>query len=229
MIAVDAARARLGYAAAMPASTKGATTEGASTMHGSTHASAPSSGTRNAPPPVLETARLVLRPFRASDLEDVFRYATDPEVSRFVLWDRHATRDDSQRFLEWVIGQYGRGELPSWAVVQRSTGRLVGSIGYGASEPAHARAEVGYVLARDCWGRGVMSEALAAVLGHAFGTMHLHKVVAHCHVQNAASRRVLEKAGMRHEGRLYEQLSVKGGYWDIDVLGIVDREWNAAR
>jgi ribosomal-protein-alanine N-acetyltransferase len=74
-----------------------------------------------------------------------------------------------------------------------------------------------------------MSEALAAVLGHAFGTLHLHKVIAHCHVQNAASRRVLEKAGMRHEGRLYEHLFVKGGYWDIDVLGIVDREWKPTR
>ena len=174
---------------------------------------------------MLETARLTLRPFRASDVDDVFRYASDGEVSRFVLWDRHETRDDTQRFLDWVLGQYARGDLPSWGIVQKASGHVVGSIGYGWHEASHARAEVGYVLARDCWGKGLMTEAVRAVLGHAFGTLKLHKVVAHCHVQNASSRRVLEKAGMRHEGRLYEHLYVKGTYWDIDLMGIVDREW----
>jgi ribosomal-protein-alanine N-acetyltransferase len=187
------------------------------------------SSARSLPPPVLETARLVLRPFRANDVDDVFAYASDGEVARFVLWDQHATREDSQRFLEWMLGQYARGELPSWGIVLRDSGRLVGSIGYGSQDPAHARAEVGYVLARNCWGKGLMSEALRSILGHAFGTLHLHKVVAHCHVQNTASRRVLEKAGMRHEGRLYEHLFVKRTYWDIDVFGILDREWKTAR
>lgn len=178
---------------------------------------------------MLETARVVLRPFRAGDVGEVFAYASDREVSRFVLWEQHATRDDSQRFLDWVLGQYARGEPPSWAIIEKESGHLVGSIGYGTHDLAHARAEVGYVLARHCWGHGLMSEALRAVLGHAFGTLQLHKVFAHCHVQNTASRRVLEKAGMRHEGRLYEQLFVKNAYWDIDVFGILDREWKAAR
>ena len=189
----------------------------------------PKGAARSVSPPVLETTRLVLRAFRASDLEDVFAYASDGEVARFVLWDKHASREDSRRFLEWVVGQYARGELPSWGIVDKLSGRVVGSIGYGSHEPAHARAEVGYVLARPFWGRGVMSEALRAVLGHAFGTLHLHKVYAHCHVQNVASRRVLEKAGLRHEGRLYEHLFVKGTFWDIDALGMVDREWKATR
>jgi [ribosomal protein S5]-alanine N-acetyltransferase len=194
----------------MPPGTYGATTQ---------------STARNLPPPKLETARLVLRPFETRDVEDVFAYASDAEVSRYVLWDRHTTRADSQRFLEWVLGQYARGELPSWGIMDKTSGRVVGSIGYGWPEPAHARAEVGYVLARSHWGRGLMSEAVRAVLGHAFGTLHLHKVVAHCHVLNVGSRRVLEKVGLRHEGRLYEHLFVKGSYWDIDVLGVLDREW----
>lgn len=147
----------------------------------------------------LSTERLRLRRPCTDDAPAIFsRYAQDREVTRYVLWLPHQTVADTEEFLKacddaWDLGI---GHRP-W-VIERE-GDLIGMIGVTIQA---RRAEVGYVLARDMWGNGYMTEALRAVIAHCFETDQLDRVWAVADVDNPASSRVMERAGMTYEGTL---------------------------
>jgi ribosomal-protein-alanine N-acetyltransferase len=94
--------------------------------------------------------------------------------------------------------------------------------------PEHARAELGYVLSREHWGRGLMPEAVRAVIRFGFGRMGLNRVQARCIAENVASARVMEKAGMAYEGTLRESEFIKGAYRDMKLYSILRREYRPA-
>jgi ribosomal-protein-alanine N-acetyltransferase len=157
-------------------------------------------------PERLETARLLLRRPRAEDAEAIFaRYASDPEVTRFVGFPRHRSLDETRAFLAWSDAVWARWPAGPYLVESRADARLIGSS--GLTFETEQRAATGYVLARDAWGRGYASEALAAMveLARACGVVRLYAL---CHPEHAASRRVLEKCGFALEGvlRRYAEL-----------------------
>ena len=110
--------------------------------------------------PVLKTERLILRPLRMRDADDLFAYAKDPEVSRHVLWDAHKSKWDSRQFLRAAIRQYRRGLPGSFAITLRDSGRMIGTVGFMWVNVEYNSAEVGYSLSRDYWNKGIMTEAL---------------------------------------------------------------------
>jgi [ribosomal protein S5]-alanine N-acetyltransferase len=120
--------------------------------------------------PELETERLLLRKMRLDDAQAMFAYASDPEVTRYVLWETHPLVEDSER-----------GEFGGWGVVLKGSGAFVGTCGVDVGyAPEHARAELGYVLSREHWGKGLVLEAVRAVIRFGFahepqprgGTLH---------------------------------------------------------
>lgn len=177
--------------------------------------------------PTLETDRLILRPFGPDDATDIFAYAADPEVARYVPWEAHRSEADSRTFLESVLERVRRGEPDTWAVVERASGRVIGSIRFGEYHPVHARASVGYVLGRPYWNKGLTTEAVRAVLRFGFEAVGLNRIYAVCHVENVASERVMQKVGMVFEGTLREVALVKGGYEDRKLYAILRSEWTA--
>ncbi len=179
--------------------------------------------------PELETERLVLRKMRLDDAEAMFAYASDPEVTRYVLWDTHRSIEDSESFLRLVTEGYARGDFGGWGIVLREDGAFVGTCGLDAGyAPEHARAELGYVLSREYWGRGLMPEAARAVIRFGFVRMKLNRIEARCIAENAASARVMEKAGMTYEGTLREREFIKGAYRDMKLYSILRREYRDA-
>ncbi len=104
--------------------------------------------------PTLETDRLILRKMTLNDAEAVFAYASDPEVTRYVSWETHRKIGDSESFLRSVVEGYERGEAAEWGIVYKGDGRFVGGCGVVRWELDHSRAELGYVLSREYWGRG---------------------------------------------------------------------------
>lgn len=158
----------------------------------------------------LVTARVRLRAFTADDLEAVHAYASDPEVCRYVTWGPN-TRADSRRFIdENVAAVAGADRRGSWTWAVTFEGIVVGTCSLTVSSRADARGELGYVLSRDCWGRGLTTEAAAAVLGFGFTDAGLARVEATCRPENTGSRRVLEKIGMQREGLLRSHVVVRG-------------------
>ena len=179
--------------------------------------------------PVIETSRLTLRKMRMSDAADVHRYAKDPEVARHVLWEAHRSIFDTRAYIRFLLYQYRNGQPGSWGVVLKETGRVVGTIGYMNYSQEHATVEVGYSLSREHWGHGLMPEALAAVIDETFRVLPIHRIEAMHFTDNPASGRVMQKCGMTHEGHMRERICCKGVFRDVEMWGILRKDWERLR
>ena len=114
-----------------------------------------------------------------------------------------------------------------WAIANRANGQLIGTGGFWRLIKPHFRAEIGYELAPEWWGQGVMTEALGAMLGFGFTRMGLHSVEAQIHPDNSGSRRVLEKLGFVQEGYFHENFydPVEAQFTDTAVFGLLRAAW----
>ena len=175
--------------------------------------------------PTLETERLILRKMTLDDAEAVFAYASDPEVTRYVIWDTHRAIEDSKRFLHTVVERYENAEAADWGIVYKGNGRFIGGCGIVQWNSDHARAEMGYVLSREHWGRGLIPEAVRAMITFGFERMSLNRIEARCMTENVASARVMEKARMIYEGTFQQREYIKGAYRDIKLYAILKSEY----
>src|SRR5262249_1048252 len=144
-------------------------------------------------PPTLETERLLLRPFRPDDAADVQQLASAREIAAMTLMIPQPYPEGAAE--AWIAEQaasVGRPDAVGVATVVRNEELLAGAGGLRL-ERAHDRAELGYWIGVPYWGRGYATEAAAAVLGHAFATLGVHRVHARHFTRNPASGRVLEK------------------------------------
>jgi RimJ/RimL family protein N-acetyltransferase len=149
----------------------------------------------------LRTERLSLRPARTDDAQAIFdNYAADPEVTRYLQWRPQTDVESVRAFLNACQLSGDAGSELSWVIAETPLGAAIGMITMRL-EPS-VRAQIGYVLARRCWGRGYMPEAARAVIAHGLGALGCYRIDAYLDFENVRSARVLEKAGMQFEGRL---------------------------
>ncbi len=177
--------------------------------------------------PVLETDRLQLRAARVSDANDMFEYARNPDVTRFLLWDPHRDVSHTVSYLEYLGGRYRLGDHYEWAVIHKEDRRMIGTCGFVRIDCAHNSAEIGYVLNPAYRGQGLMPEAIRRVLRFGFGVLGLHRIEARYMVENTVSRHVMEKVGMQFEGVKRHAMLVKGAYRDIGTCAILANEFRA--
>lgn len=172
--------------------------------------------------PVIETEDLLLRPMKRRDAADIFRYASDPEVSRYVLWEPHRSISDTRSYIRYVRRLYHRGLPSSWAVVLRSSSSVIGSIGFMSFSPVHCSAEVGYSFLRKCWNNGYATQSLNAVIRTSFRMIPvLNRIEAQHDVRNPASGRVMGKCGMKFEGVLRNRIYNKSQFIDVAMYAIL--------
>ena len=148
----------------------------------------------------IEAPRLILRRPVASDAEAIFtRYASDPEVTRYLSWPRHRSLDDTRAFLEFDEGQWQQWGCGGLLVFSRADGTLLGSSGLGFKSADQA--VTGYVFARDAWGKGYATETLQAMVDLA-ASLGVTSLEATAHVDHRPSWRVMEKCGFERDGIL---------------------------
>jgi RimJ/RimL family protein N-acetyltransferase len=148
-------------------------------------------------PSQIDTPRLTLIQPMPGDAAAIFaRYASDPDVTRFLGWPRHQSIADTQAFLDFSVSEWERWPAGPYLIRSRGDDRLLGGTGLGFETPDQA--VTGYVLARDAWGQGYATEALGAVIEVArqIGVVRLEAL---CHPQHRASWRVLEKCGFTRD------------------------------
>ncbi len=175
--------------------------------------------------PILETARLILRPFEASDAKTVQRLAGDRAVAEYTANIPHPYEDGMAD--EWISGHqpaFEAGKSATFAIVLREPRELIGAVGLGI-ERRFDRAELGYWIGRPYWNKGFCTEAAKAVLRFAFLDLQLHRVHASHFAGNPASGRVMQKLGMTHEGVSREHVKRWGRYDDLARYGILSSEW----
>jgi RimJ/RimL family protein N-acetyltransferase len=175
--------------------------------------------------PTLQTVRLILRPLTGADAPAVQLLASDREVARSTLNIPHPYPEGAAA--AWIRthpAAFAHGDLAVFGIELQQGGELVGTCGLRL-EAGHSRAEIGYWIGRDFWGRGVATEAARAVVEYAFAHLQLRRVHAHHYSRNPASGAVLAKIGMRHEGRMREHVFKWGVHEDIDLYGILRDEF----
>lgn len=175
--------------------------------------------------PILETERLILRKLEISDAEDIYEYARYPEVARFVTWEAHKCIEDARGFINWVLERYKKDEGGDWGIELKSTGRIIGSIGFVELDPANYCGAIGYALSKDYWGKGIMTEALKRLIRFSFEDMKLNRIEAYHIPENEASGKIMQKAGMAYEGLLRQRMLAKGKFWDLKQYSIIEEDW----
>ena len=168
----------------------------------------------------METERLILRPFTLEDAPAMYQnWASDPEVTKFMTWPTHESLEVSRQvLLDWV-SHYPEGNYYQWAIVPKEFGEPIGSISAVRFHERIGKAEVGYCIGKVWWHRGIMTEALEAVIRFLLEEVGFNRVEA-CHdPQNPNSGKVMAKCGMRYEGT-QRQASVNN-------CGICDLSWYA--
>ena len=145
----------------------------------------------------IETQRLILRPWRMTDLQDLFEYARIDGVGEMAGWCHHRSEEESRRILDMFIAQ-----RKTFALELKINRKVIGSLGLEELDPDPMDGnvfgrEIGYVLSKDYWGRGLMTEAVQAVIDYCFGTLHYDYLTCGHFLHNDRSRRVIEKSGFQ--------------------------------
>ena len=166
-------------------------------------------------PERIETTRLVLRKPTAADAEAVYtRYSSDTEVAKYLGWPRHLSIEQTKAFLAFSEAEWNRWPAGPYLIECQGDRKLLGSTGLAFEAPTVAA--TGYVIARDAWGHGYATEALAAIVAAA-RDLGVRRLYALCHPNNPASIRVLEKCGFVREDLL-------AGFAEFPNLGSGQRE-----
>lgn len=176
--------------------------------------------------PQLATARLVLRAPRLNDADFIFKEWSDPEVTLYMRdQEPLKVREQAEEYLRTFLSP---AEIPTqkwWGIEEKEGRQLIGTCGFFRWDEQHHRAEIGYDLCPDRWGRALMPEALTALIRHGFDQMRLNRIEATTHVENRRSQRVLEKLGFQREGLLREYYCQNGIYNDQVQFSLLRKEW----
>lgn len=149
----------------------------------------------------IRTERLILRRFTVNDAEHMFRnWANDPEVTRFLTWPPHGDAEVTRNLLENWVAEYEKPDYYQWAI--EFDGEAIGSIAIVSLDDRIKKCEIGYCIGKNFWHRGIMSEALAAVIDYMFDKVGMERIEARHDTNNPNSGAVMKKCGMKYEGTL---------------------------
>lgn len=176
----------------------------------------------------IETPRLVLRDFRAADLEAVHAYASRDEVARYLIWGPN-TPAQSREAIEGFLEDQRRRPRTHYDVgmVLKLQGALIGGVGLRISDWENRTGDVGYVVHPDYWGYGLAEEAARALIEAGFTQLGLRRIVAFCDQRNKASARVMERLGMRREGAFRQSKLIQGEWRDEYLYAVLAEEFLA--
>lgn len=159
--------------------------------------------------------RLILREFDIADEAAVHGYASDPVVTRFMVWGPNSA-EETRRFIAEAIANSQSPDRRAFdlAIVASRTQTLIGGAALRVLAPEQGHGEIGYVLHRDYWSQGYATESTQALLRFGFDELGLRRISATCDPDNHASARVLQKAGLQFERRIPHHLCVRGEWRD---------------
>jgi len=177
----------------------------------------------------LETERLILRRTSISDAEQMYKnWASDPDVTKYLVWETHANIDVTREILTGWDEKYGNPDFYHWGIVEKESQQIIGTVGTHRLDEKHYSMELGYCMSRTYWGKGYMSEAVAAIIEYLFNTVGFNRISA-CHdTDNIGSGRVMQKCGMILEGtqRQVRYNIKRGGFIDLIWYAILKSDYD---
>lgn len=177
--------------------------------------------------PVLEGERIYLRRMLFEDAADMFEYAQLDSVTKYLTWHPHSDIEYTKAYLRCISQRYRTGDSIDWAIVDRESGRMIGTCGFARIDYANDAGEIGYVLNPSFQHRAIAPEAARLVIRFGFEVLELQRIEGRYMVENNASRRVMEKCGMTFEGIRRSGAKVKDRYCDVGICAITKDDFTA--
>lgn len=174
--------------------------------------------------PELSTQRLTLRAAAPKDVTAFQAMMSIPDVTRFSNWPDAPSKAQVERSLRWMFKLHGSGKGCAWIVEISGSKALAGAIRFNSFEKKWRCGTIGYELHPDYWGKGLMTEAVQAVVACGHQTFRLNRIDAWTLPGNNASDRVLEKSGFQYEGTQRQKAWFKGAFHDFRMFGRIAGE-----
>jgi [ribosomal protein S5]-alanine N-acetyltransferase len=177
--------------------------------------------------PTFTTKRLGIRQLDRSDAEAIFALQSDRRVTEPYCQEPYKTIGETRKWLEERVSERGRSESTYWVLTPPGQDTAIGSCCLWNFDWKSRRAELGYELRPDHWGKGIMGEAIRPILNYGFTDLGLHRIEACPFGANSASNRLLLRLGFRYEGNLGQRHLFRGRYFDQLWYGLLKEEWEA--
>jgi ribosomal-protein-alanine N-acetyltransferase len=171
--------------------------------------------------PNIDLGDVVLREKQTSDIEDFFRYYSDPEVNKFILCEIPKTVDEAARELHYWRGVFYQNDGIYFAIAEKMTNKMIGSIGLTSHNFYQSRIEISYDLAKEYWRRGITKKALRAVVKYAFEVFRVNRIEASVSCDNIPSINLLLNSGFVLEGTLRQHRYHRGAFVDVYFLSML--------
>ena len=175
--------------------------------------------------PTIAATRVSLRWLTDDDAPALFSIFSDAEVMRYWSSPPLDEIDGARKLLTDIRDYFRQRALFQWGIARHTDDRVIGTCTLFHVDLNNRRAELGYALGREHWGKGYMQEALGALLGFYFDTLNMHRIEADVDPRNASSVKTLERLGFQREGYLRERWLVGGEIQDALFYGLLRREW----
>jgi RimJ/RimL family protein N-acetyltransferase len=179
-------------------------------------------------PPTIELDGARLRPLRVADVDALYAYLRDPAVTELTSYPV-ASIPLVAAMIERSVDRWAAGELSKWGIALEHDDQLVGTCGFNEWSREHRWAELAYDLAQTHWGKGLMRQAVAAVLEWTFRKDQVDRVQVFVRVDNRRSERLLERNGFVREGCLRSYRMCRGQPYDFYIYGLLRSDWAAAQ
>ena len=171
------------------------------------------------PFPVLETRKLKLRKISMDDADNIFLLRTNNEAMKYI----HKTKLNSIEDAKELINKMNEPDRIQWGITLKSTDTIIGTIGYHRIEKENFRAEIGYMLHPQYWGKGIMSEAISVVINYGFREIKLHSIKAVINPENIASKKLLENFKFIQEAYFKENFFFEEKFYDSAVFSLLNK------
>jgi len=174
----------------------------------------------------IETSRLILRRAVRDDADSMFRnWASDPDVTKYLTWSTYDNVETAHKILDLWISEYANLDFYQWMIVPKDLGEPIGSISVVNQKETVEEAEIGYCIGSHWWHKGIMTEALTAVIAYLFTEVGMNRIAAKHDTNNPYSGGVMRKCGMVYEGTSRSSDRNNQGICDMVHYAILRSDW----
>lgn len=174
--------------------------------------------------PEFESERLHFRKILLSDAKNLFHIRSNDDVMRFMDVIRFESISDAEKLINSVEEAYRKQEGITWAIIERHSNSFIGYFGFWRMIPEHCRAEIGYALKREYWGKGYMHETIDKIVRFGFNEMKLHSIEANVNPANERSKKVLVKIGFKKEAYFRENYLFNNKFLDSIIYSLLEKD-----
>ena len=175
--------------------------------------------------PRLETERLILRKLSRFDAQAIYEIRNDYQVTKYNIGDAYTNLEQARVLIKNIQGEFVERKTIRWGITLKPNDKIIGMVGFNYWDRQDHRSAIGFDLRQDQWRKGIMTEAVRAVLRFGFQNMGLNRIEADASIYNVGSITLLQKVGFIQEGIEREQYYEDGNYHDLALFALLKRDW----